>query len=457
MIEPVSVRMLEEQLRSLHEDLEPSTIKLGMLHNASTMRTVARSLKTLDGTAIICDPVMVSTSGAPLLEAEALSMLRSQVMPLATLITPNLLEAELLAGCERQTGYDRLAPATGQGEKLQGQELTGYVELLADKLLALGARAVLITGGDATGEFSQDYFSDGREMWWLTSPRFPVSTTHGSGCTLSSSIAAAMATGFDLLDSLVIAKAYINQSLRTAPLVGHGHRPLGHQKRDFRPSDLPLVTEKAHSADDKIAFARDGDLAFYPIIDSSAKLPALMEAGVNRVQLRIKDLTGERLKEEIIRCVALTRNSSCHVYINDYWKEAIEFGAFGVHLGQTDLDEADCHRIAGAGLRLGISTHCHFEVSRAIALAPSYIAVGPIFETPTKKMRHKPQGMQALSYWCQLLDYPLVAIGGMTTENAGEALERGADSIAAVRDINECANPTAHARRWLQLFDCKRA
>ncbi len=131
------------------------------------------------------------------------------------------------------------------------------------------------------------------------------------------------------------------------------------------------------------------------------------------------------------------------MFINDYWPQAITAGAYGVHLGQEDLDVADIQAIADAGLRLGVSTHSHYEVARAHALRPSYIAIGPVYPTTSKEMRFGPQGVNRLRHWVELLSpgYTLTAIGGINLKRADEVLATGVGSCAMITAITEADDP----------------
>jgi thiamine-phosphate pyrophosphorylase len=136
--------------------------------------------------------------------------------------------------------------------------------------------------------------------------------------------------------------------------------------------------------------------------------------------------------------------------INDHWQAAIEAGADYIHLGQEDLDEADITAIRAAGLRLGISTHDKTELKRAMALAPDYIALGPIYPTILKKMKWHEQGLAKLTTWRDIIgETPLIAIGGMSIDRAAGAFDAGADVVAAVTDITLNASPEDRVRSWL--------
>ena len=133
-------------------------------------------------------------------------------------------------------------------------------------------------------------------------------------------------------------------------------------------------------------------LKFYAVVPTADWVERMVKAGADTVQLRCKTLHGDELKREIERCVAACQNSATQLFINDHWREAIAAGAYGIHLGQEDMDTADLAAIAAAGLRLGLSTHSVAELDRALSVHPSYVASGAIFPTTTKQMPTAPQG-----------------------------------------------------------------
>ncbi len=191
----------------------------------------------------------------------------------------------------------------------------------------------------------------------------------------------------------------------------------------------------------------DSPLGLYPIVDRADWLEMLLPLGVTAIQLRIKDLSDRCLEDEISRAVQIARRYSCRLFINDHWQLAIKHRAYGVHLGQEDLiaTQSDAsnpiQQLRSAGLRLGISTHCHYEVARAHSFKPSYIAYGPVFATSSKDMPWVPQGLTGLDYWQNLLAYPLVAIGGINLERAQAIHALGVSGIAMISEITQADSP----------------
>ena len=193
-------------------------------------------------------------------------------------------------------------------------------------------------------------------------------------------------------------------------------------------------------------------LGLYPVVDSVEWIERLLEAGVKTIQLRIKDQRDEEVESDVSAAIALGRRYDARVFINDYWQLAIKHQAYGVHLGQEDLETADLNAIKNAGLRLGVSTHDDMEINVALAARPSYIALGHVFPTQTKQMPSAPQGLAQLARHIQRLgDYPTVAIGGISLDRAPAVLETGVGSIAVVSAITQAVDWQAATAQLLQL------
>jgi thiamine-phosphate pyrophosphorylase len=190
---------------------------------------------------------------------------------------------------------------------------------------------------------------------------------------------------------------------------------------------------------------------FYLIVDSFEWIARLLPRGVRLVQLRIKGKPDSEIRAEIVEAKALCAREGAQLVVNDYWQQAIALGCDFVHLGQGDLATADLSAIRRAGLRVGVSTHDEEELGRALAIAPDYIALGPIYPTILKQMPFAPQGLPRIAEWKKKIGtVPLVAIGGISLERARAVLEAGADSAAAVTDISLNADPERRARDWVK-------
>jgi thiamine-phosphate pyrophosphorylase len=194
----------------------------------------------------------------------------------------------------------------------------------------------------------------------------------------------------------------------------------------------------------------DGLDLFYPIVPDLAWLKRLVPLGVRTIQLRLKDAPPERVRREIADSLELCRRHRCQLIVNDYWREALDLGADYIHLGQEDLAAADLDAIQAKRVRLGISTHSLEELDTALAAKPTYIALGPIYETRLKAMKWAPQGLARITDWkARIGGLPLVAIGGITPERAPAVAAAGADSIAVITDFFTNPDPEARVREWL--------
>lgn len=189
----------------------------------------------------------------------------------------------------------------------------------------------------------------------------------------------------------------------------------------------------------------------YPVVDSAAWIARLVPLGVRLIQLRVKDRPLDQIHREIREAKAVCVDHGAQLIVNDYATLAIEEQCDFVHLGQGDLDTADVPALKAAGIRLGISTHDHAELERALAFAPDYIALGPIYPTTLKVMPWAPQGLARITEWRRRIgNIPLVAIGGLTVERLQGVFAAGADVAAVVTDIVRHANPERRTREWLE-------
>ena len=193
-------------------------------------------------------------------------------------------------------------------------------------------------------------------------------------------------------------------------------------------------------------------MGLYPVVDSTVWIERLLDAGVRTLQLRIKAQTAQQAEDEIIKAITLGRHYNARLFINDFWQMAVKHHAWGVHLGQEDLDTADLAYIQRAGLRLGVSTHDDLEIDRALSVRPSYIALGHIFPTQTKVMPSSPQGLEQLTrHLARLSDYPTGAIGGISIARAHSVLATGVGRIAVVSAITQAPDWQQATQHLLEL------
>lgn len=211
-IHAVPPDFVRSQIDAVLDDLAVDAVKIGMLADGGVIEAVSEGLSAHRSIPIVLDPVMVATSGDVLLEKEAMAVLKQTLLRQANIITPNLYEAALITG---------EAPAENDADIIRQ----------ATVILAMGVKSVLLKGGHGGDhETVRDFFTDGREEFWLSSPRYVTSNTHGTGCTLSSAIASGIAKGMSLRQALEDAKTYVSQAIAAADSldVGKGHGPTHH-------------------------------------------------------------------------------------------------------------------------------------------------------------------------------------------------------------------------------------
>ena len=256
-----------------------------------------------------------------------------------------------------------------------------------------------------------------------------------------------LALEFPLEDALVLARAASN--------VSRGTWPANYQ-------NFPIPVLEDERLDISVGWAYQGtslsfpelsksSLGLYPVVDDVEWIERLLKLGINTVQLRIKNPQQADLEQQIARSIELGREHNAQVFINDYWQLALKHDAFGVHLGQEDIEESNLSQLSQAAIKIGLSTHGYYELLRIVQINPSYIALGHIFPTTTKQMPSKPQGLVRLSLYQQLIDtipyteeltgYPTVAIGGIDQSTAAQVWSCGVSSLAVVRAITLAEDP----------------
>ncbi len=190
-------------------------------------------------------------------------------------------------------------------------------------------------------------------------------------------------------------------------------------------------------------------LGLYAVLPDARWVARMARAGVPTLQLRFKSADARAIAREVGAAIDAVRGTASLLFINDHWQAAIEAGAYGVHLGQEDLDALTPQQVGtirAAGLRLGVSTHGYAEMVRADAVSPSYLALGAVFPTTLKQMATAPQGLARLAAYARLMHgYPLVGIGGIDAASLLAVLATGVGSAAVVRAIVGAEDPEAAA------------
>ena len=457
---------LQAQLDALRSDLPPSAIKIGMLGTQELVNQVGTFVQEIKAAAaqkqnnnqsssvwVVLDPVMISTSGHRLIQQDAQQAMVDSLFPHVDLLTPNKYEAEALLGRKLETTAD--------------------VEQGARDLLAMGATAVLIKGGHTQEDspFAQDYFLSSQSLpdelrlsdggVWLRSMRYDTPHTHGTGCTLSSALATALAlqstltwpTIVDLVDATTLAKAYVTAGIAAGVGYGQGPGPVAHTVFPQSHAHFPRIVANPNDATAPAFPSVSASLGkLLILVDSLEWIERLVVMGkekVTDIQLRIKGETDpDRILVKVKQANQLCQAAGIRLWINDYWEAAIAAGCFGVHMGQEDLYRAHSRdgvtKLREAGLALGLSTHSYGELAAALAVEPSYISLGPIFGTTSKQVNFGAQGLATVQQWRRLVPphMPLVVIGGISdASRVADVRQAGADCVAVIGAVTQAKDP----------------
>lgn len=468
-INPTSIDILQQQFDTLLHDKPPTAIKLGLiatLEQATWLVTIIKQLKEQSPELIVVyDPVGQASVGG---NFNTLSI--QDLVPLLTqvdVITPNLIEAKTLA----------------KAHLLKDDNVNSLAESIYQ---SYGINSIIIKGGHSDdsdqcldfcyhqlNQIKQDNQDKLHQVirYQLTSPRIATHYSHGGGCSYATALTAFLVLGYLIRDAFTLTKAFINQGLNATKAVSthENHQYYGAFEQEHSPFDsidavkyFPKVVDEINQKNSHLppfnSLNLQGEkLGLYPVIDSIEWLKRLLPLGLKIIQLRVKNLVHSELEQVIIEAINLAKNSNTRLFINDYWQLAIKHGAYGVHIGQEDLLEADLAKIQLAGVRLGISTHGSYEFLLAQQLQPSYLAIGAIFPTKTKDMTGQIQGIDNLQQLLTLMPakpkqaISVVAIGGINFERAPEVLATGVDSIAVVTAITKASNPEQAATKLANL------
>jgi len=436
-VERVSVEFLQQQWLSLKKEGLPQAIKIGWFPKDEAFINwltdkLSEYKNELPGGWVIWDPVLSASKGG--LPSGELSLLR-QLLPLVDVITPNQPEALLLSGCQT---------AIEAGEALQQAGVCYVVISGGDSHTESDQLQSLCFGGADLSQPEQSVLN----RFIIQQPRIDKKV-HGSGCHFSAAIAAYLATGERIYDALLLSAAAMGVVVQHASDTPSGYlnawaaavdkNGLGNLPADQWPVVLPLSEPMANRFPTVTQ-----PLGLYGLVDNLDWLNTLLELGVDTLQWRVKSpqlyeqqYGDGRYARDMKIAIELCKQNNIPLYINDDWAMAIELGAYGVHLGQEDMVAANLSAISKAGLALGVSTHTEWEIARARAFKPSYIAFGPVHPPLSKQLKYPPVGYNNLSNWCARVgqEFPLTCIGGITTDNIANIKQCGMPSAAIVTDL----------------------
>ncbi len=418
-VHPVLPKILQAQVETLLSDMPIAAIKIGMIGSRAMVSCLVNLLADVK-VPIVLDTVFKASIGENLLETGARQLLITRLLPMASLITPNIPEAEQLTGLSIRSRSDQLSAAQA--------------------LLSMGAQAALLKGGHFDGSLAADILLErGKSPVWLMAPSIDSRDSHGSGCVLASSIAAGLIQELSLVSAVVQAKARVHGGIVHGQKLGQGVGAVATFGWQASSAHFPWLVEAQEPEALPDAFpAMKQSMGIYPIVARAIDCVPLLQAGCRTLQLRVKSDDAGFIQQQVEQAVAICQGyEECQLFINDHWQLAVEARAFGVHLGQEDwqaLSDADKTRLRESGLRLGLSTHNLAEMAFAHTVRPSYIAIGPLFGTTSKQIDHPAVGLDNLREWVQWLSpaYPVVTIGGIELKDIAVVKACGVDGIAVI-------------------------
>ena len=419
--------------------------------------------------ALVVDPVLVTSSGALLVPPEEVGPIARWLFPLAEVVTPNLPEAECLL---RSIAGTAGAPADGAGGgggdgSCTIASLAAMHDAARRLHAALGPRWVLLKGGHLEGGLGEaekyecvDVLYGGvGEAYELRAPRVPTGNTHGTGCTLASSVAALLARGHSAVRAATLAKAYLVGALEASAglTIGQGpHGPLHHSyaahawpppppTRVGTPSSMPNAASPRARLDLSVYAITDAKLNAKHGRSMSAAVRAAIEGGATIIQVREKDVGGRVLVTAAREAVRAAEGSGVPVVINDRVDVALASGAAGVHLGQEDMEVDAARRLLGADAIVGATAKTAELARAAVAMGADYVGSGAVYETTTKSSSCI--GLAGLTKVCDAIaPVPVVGIGGVGLSNAPPVIAAGAKGVAVVSAVFDAADVAAATR-----------
>lgn len=417
-VHPIPPQIVEGQIRMVMDDINPMAIKVGMVNDGATIRAIAKVLREYKSKCVVVDPVMVSTSGLPLMQPDAVHIFVKELMPLATLLTPNIPEAMALKD-SKPSSY------------------------------------VLVKGGHADEGLEMVdrlYGSDGTLIRTYKGEKVDTKNTHGTGCSLSSAIAAMLAHGYGIEEAIDRAKRWLTKAIKAGVNVeiGSGPGPINHF---FCPE--PLVKQKISIEQLALQFITHKNER-YGYVHGAGK--ALM-GGCRWIQLRMKGATDKEVREAALLLKPICKRYRAVLIIDDRVEIAKEVDADGVHLGKGDMSIEKARTILGDEKIIGGTANTTDDILRFAEAGADYIGCGPFRFTTTKKHLSPILGSDGYRdiireiREIRKLTIPIVAIGGITAEDIPEIMDTGVDGIALSGAILNAHAPTEETKKIVSIIE----
>ena len=406
--------MVRAQIEAVFSDAIVAAVKTGMLGSVENIRAVADALRTHSPRHFVLDPVMTSTTGYPLLPSGSADVLRDELLPIASLVTPNVPEASILSGLP----VDRVQDAEAAGRRI----------------LERGAKAVLVKGGHLTDSPATDLLVTQEGCLRFDGTWIHSEHTHGTGCVLSAAIATHLALGLPIVEAVGKAKEFVTEAIRKG-------LPRGYRTEGRNPGTLHVITDE--TLQERFTHV---DLA---------RLAA--EGGADVVQFREKR---PRTTADLVRTArqmarALT-GSGVRLVVNDRVDVALGAGADAVHLGRDDLAPRLARKLMGESALIG-GTANNLEQALRVATGVDYLGVGPVFGTRTKTNPATAIGIEGLRAIAEAVGKPLIAVGSITPERVADVLSAGAHGVAVASAVVTEHDPAKAARSFRDAIEaCRR-
>ncbi|CAD7705109.1 unnamed protein product [Ostreobium quekettii] len=435
---------IDAQIDAVLSDIGTHAVKTGMLPSAQAVKVVSQKILEYQIQNLVVDPVLVSTSGHSLAESDVAAAIREDLMPLAKVVTPNIPEAEALLG----------------GRTISNVE---DMEAAARDLHAFGSEYVLVKGGHLVSRHEEarsgalevvDVLFDGKNISHLKQSTITTNNTHGTGCTLASAIAAELAKGSSPLAAVHRAKAYVIDILRKSKGMKTGtgvQQPMNH--------GATFVDWGLHVGSP--SGGGPGDLRLYAVTSSSVNrkwdrsivdaVSLAISGGASIIQIREKEATTMEFISIAQSVLAVARPQGVKVIINDRVDVALAVDADGVHVGQEDMPAADVRLILGGKKIVGVSARSVEQAVKAQKDGADYIGAGAVFPTSTKES--DAIGLECLHDICTAVSVPVVAIGGVSAENALSTIDAGCKGVAVVSSLFDSDDPETVGQELLAVVE----
>ncbi len=424
-VRPVEPELVREQMQAILLDMPVAAVKTGMLARADVVDAVSAVLGRFRPAHVVVDPVMGATSGGTPMDRAAVQAIRSRLLPQATLLTPNVPEAERLTALPIRT--------------VQEAGHAGHA------LLEAGAGAVLVKGGHLPESPGTDVLvtADGVHTFpgrWQDQPN-----SHGTGCVLSSAIATFLGLGDDLYTAVLRGKAFLAQALHhgRAPGTGPGAvNPLFRMTRTGRIGKVHVITDETLQSG-----FRHADLALLAA-----------RGGADTVQYREKrPIPGEVCTMALAGIRTSLADFGTGLIVDDRVQQALDSGALGVHLGRNDMPAAKAREMLGPDAIIGVTANSLEEAIAASRGPVDYLGVGPVFGTLSKDNPAPALGLDGLGRIVDAVRLPVVAIGGINSDNAAAVIGQGAYGVAVLSAVACAKDPEAATRNIVEAVAGKAA